>query len=164
MYLLYNGEAIINKAIASTISGTNLAEGKWYLAYITLDEFSLDTKILSSSYNDTQTYQVGANHQWKNNTIMVGTNGDIETWEGQLFDAFVSESYDLFGSQEEKFRLNSKFKSFDNVILTANLAKNISESNKNWASLIVKQHTGSFGEVYGSSRYVRPVNIDYSDN
>lgn len=138
MHLLYNGQEISHRSVSTTISGNKLDETKWFLAIQKKDTFTLDTKIISANYNVTNTFELHSNAEdWKDNFLQIGTNGDIETWSGQLYGGLVSEDFDNFGFEEEKFHYNENYNAVDEILLIPNLAKDIEDENR-YAKVLVK--------------------------
>jgi hypothetical protein len=153
MHLLYNGQTMASKAITSSISGTKLTSDKWFLTYIKRDRYSLDTRVVSSNFNSTMTYEVLAKGEWDGATVMIGTNGDVQTWDGELFNGVASEDFDLFGLAEEKFHFNKNYNPVDDVLRAPNLAKDFNPKVGVYATVLVKDNeTNQFAEIFGSSK------------
>lgn len=109
--------------------------------------------MISADYNSTMTWEVGGEGGWDAATVMIGTNGELETWDGVVFGAMASEDFDLFGFGEERFHFNKEWNPVDGVLRAPNLAKDFDRELNVYATVLVKDHeTNQFAEVFGSSK------------
>jgi hypothetical protein len=104
-----------------------------------------------------------AKGEWDGATVMIGTNGDVQTWDGELFNGVASEDFDLFGLGEEKFHFNKNYNPVDNVLRAPNLAKDFIPKVGVYATVLVKDNdTNQFAEIFGS--YKEKIFSNFGEN